>query len=89
MFFGGGDAGDEDADEWVGFVYEIGDSEFVRPQFSAADEFEPALGFTKFLEGDTHLVNKLSSGFGGLGFPVVGQWRCARTQSWCPTPPAA
>ena len=69
---GGGEAGVEDADELFGFLEDGWKAVEVFDEGDAVDEFEPAVGFAKFFEGDAHFVDEVFSGFGGLSLAVVG-----------------
>lgn len=71
--FGGGDAGYENPDELVGFVENGYERLGFRDELCALDELNPALGFAKFLERDTELVDEVRRGFRRLGFAVVGE----------------
>ena len=60
----------DDVAELGRFVKEAGHF-LVGEEFGLDDQAEPEAGFAELFEGDTQLVNEISSAFGGTTFLVI------------------
>lgn len=61
MLFSGSDAGDENADEFVGFFEERRQQFSIFGEWDALDEFEPALRFAQLLQACPQTVNEVAA----------------------------
>ena len=57
--FCSGDTGDKDANQLVGFVENMGECVLAREKVGFLNELEPSLGFAKFFQCHSHLVDEV------------------------------
>ena len=67
----GADAGDEDADQFIGFLKKWVEVCWAFDEWDILAESEPSPGFLEFLQANLHFVTEIFRRFGGLCLAVL------------------